>query len=257
MSQFIAFTKKEFYESHATWRGYILLIAFILLGVMGPMMAMLTPAILEMMGDMDGVGIVITMPDPTWIDAWAQFFSGTGQMGVVAVAIVFSGIMSSELSQGTLVNLLTKGLKRHTVIFAKFFVATIFWTLAVVVAVTVAYVYTAFYFDPEPINYFLLVFGAPWLMGLFLIALLIFGGVLFGNFAGSLAVCLGVFFGLMLLNIAPAMGRFNPVTLNTGTLGLITGTAAPGDFIPALIITAAAIIILLAGSVLMFNRKRI
>jgi len=257
MRQFIAFTKKEFTESIATYRLYILLAVFLLLGIMGPLMAVLTPALLEMLAADETAGIIIIMPDPTYIDAWREFFSGFALMGMLAIAVMFSGLMANELSRGTLVNLLTKGLKRHTVVLAKFFSAGTLWTAAIVLAVGVSYMYTAFYFDTEPIPHFLLVFGAPWLFGLFMIALSIFGGTLFGSFYGSLSVCIGVFFVLLFAGNVPAINRFSPASLASGTLGIIMGTAEAADFVPAVIVCAVSIVVLILGAIGVFNRKTV
>ena len=258
MKQFIAFTKKEFFESHATYRVYILLVVFAIFGVMGPMMALLTPVIFEMMAaELAAAGMVITPTEPTALDSWTQFFGTFAQMGTLAIAIIFSGIMANELNRGTLVNLLTKGLKRHTVILAKLFSATVLWTIAMVFSVSIAYMYTAFYFETEAMPYFILTFGAPWIFGIFLITLLIFGGTVFGNFYGALAICIGTFFALILVNIVPAAARFNPATLAGGTLGLLTDASTPADIIPAVVVSVISIVCLVLGSIIVFNKKTV
>ena len=255
MNQFFAFTKKEFYESVATFRLYILLVVFVLFGVMGPMLAILTPAIMEMVAAGDS-GITIILPDPTAIDSWTQFFGNFSQMGSLALAVIFAGIMSSELSRGTLVNLLSKGLKRHTVILSKFFSAGVLWTLAITFSVGICWLYTAFYFDMADISHTALVFVAPWLFGLFLIALLVFGGTLFGNFGGSLGVGFGTFLTLVFVNMIPGAERYNPVSLAGGALSVMNGTGEAADFIPAILICVATIVMLLVGSISVFNRKK-
>jgi len=258
VKQFIALTKKEFFESHATYRVYILLAVFAIFGLMGPMMALLMPVIFEMMAaDMAAMGMTLEIPEPTAQDAWTQFFSTFAQMGTLALGIIFSGVMANDLNRGTLVNLLTMGLKRHTVILAKFFTATVLWTAAFLLAVGTAYMYTAFYFEMDTIAHVLLVFGAPWLFGVFMLALLIFGGTLFGNFYGALAVCFGVFFALIAVNILPAANRFNPASLAGGTLSIIMGAGEAADFIPAMFVCAGVIVLLIIVSILAFNHKKL
>jgi len=256
MNQFLAFTKKEFREGIATFRIYILLAVFILLGLMGPLLAVLTPALLEMVAAADS-GITITMPDPTAIDSWTQFFSNFAQMGSFAIIFLFAGVMANEFSRGTLVNLLTKGLKRHTVILSKFFSSTLLWTVAIIISIGVCYMYTAFYFETEPISYFALVFVAPWVFGLFMISLLIFGGTLFGSFGGSIGIGLGTFFILVFAGMIPGFDRFSPVSLSGGALSLIAGTGTASDLLPAIIVAAVSIVLLIVGAILVFNRKKV
>lgn len=254
MNQFIAFTKKEFHESAATFRLYILLAVFLVLGMTSPLIAKLTPELLKTLGD-TGSGIVIQMPEPVMTDAWAQFFKNVGQIGMLVLVIVFGGVMSNELSKGTLTNLLTKGLKRRTVIFSKFLSATALWTFSYLLCFGVCYAYTAYFWEIGAMKHALLAFAALWLFGELMLALLIFGGTLFGNIYGSLLSCLGLVMVLNILSIVPKTAAYNPITLSGGTLVLLSGDAKPGDFIPAMIVCATLIIALIAGAIAVFDKK--
>lgn len=254
MKQFIVFTKKEFFESVATFKLYILLAVFLIFGMMSPLLAKLLPEILK---SVDLQGMVIDLPEPSAIDAWTQFFKNVGQMGVLVLVIVFCGIMSNEFSKGTLVNLLTKGLSRKEVILSKFFSATAIWTLAYLLCFGICYAYTAYFWDDIGIQHGLLTFSAPWLFGELLIAVLMFGGTLFSNFYGSLLSCVAVILVLNLIGIIPNTSKYNPVSLSTGTMGLLMDAAKPADFIPAMIVCAAFIIILITATIMIFNRKRV
>ena len=255
MKQFIAFTKKELYESAATYRLYILLTVFLILGVMGPLMAMLMPTIMEaLMAAEDS--IIIILPEPTAFDAWTQFFSGILEMGIPVLVIIFCGIMSNEFSKGTLVNLLTKGLKRHTVILSKFLTAGALWLVAYVLAVAVAYAYTAFYWETDAINHAGIVFFSPWLYGLLFLAVLVLGGTLFGNFYGSLFSAIGLFAVMIAISFVPGASRFNPQTL-TGVMPLMQGNAEAADFIPTIGITAGLIVLFIIGTIIIFNHKKV
>lgn len=254
MKQFIAFSKKEFYESTATFRLYILLVVFLIFGIMSPLLAKLTPEIIKSLGD---TGVVIQIPEPTAFDAWAQFFKNIGQIGILVLVILFCGIMSNEFSKGTLINLLTKGLKRHTVILSKFLSSSVLWTLAYLISLGVCFAYTAYFWEISKLNNALLAFAAPWLFGELILALLIFGGTLFGNIYGSLLSCLGVVVVLNIVSILPKTAKFNPVTLSGGTLPLLSGVGDPADFIPAVIVCTVLIVILIVGAVAIFDKKKV
>ncbi|MCL2826188.1 MAG: ABC transporter permease [Eggerthellaceae bacterium] len=254
MGQFLSFTKKELRESTATFRLYIMLAAFIIFGLMSPLIAKLTPDILNSLGS---AGMTISLPDPTAIDAWTQFFKNVGQLGMLVLVIVFCGAMSNEISKGTLVNLLTKGLKRHTVVLSKFLVASVLWAISYLVCLGVCYAYTAYYWGTSPLDNAFLAFLAPWLFGELMLALLFFGGTLFGNNYGSLLSCLAVVAVLNIVAIAPKTARYNPIMLAGGTLSLLTGTQEPADFIPAVVICAVLTVALVAGTVVVFNRKKL
>jgi len=254
MKAFIAFTKKEFTESLRTYRLIVLMAVFLLLGIMSPLAAKMMPDILKGLAD---TGITITLPEPSAMDSWEQFFKNVGQMGMLALIITFCGIMANEFSRGTLINLLTKGMKRYTVILSKFLWASVLWAASYLLCLAVCYAYTVFYWPDSTLNHVFWAFFAPWLFGEFLIALLIFGGVLFKNFYGSLLSCGGVIIALNLVNILPKARKYNPVILAGDTLNLLNAQKDVADFIPAVVICGAAVMVLIAASVGVFNKKQV
>ncbi|MCL2677711.1 MAG: ABC transporter permease [Clostridiales bacterium] len=255
MKAFIAFTKKEFTESLRTYRLIVLAAVFLLLGLMSPLTAKLLP---EIMGSIDlGDGVFITMPEASAMSSWEQFFGYIGQMGMLALIITFGGLMANELSRGTLINLLTKGMKRQTVILSKFLTASVLWAGSYALSLAVCYAYTAFFWPGGVLSNAFLAFFSLWLFGEFLIALLIFGGVLFGNFYGSLLGCFGVIIILSTLNLFPALSKFNPSSLAAQTLNLLSAQKEAADYLPAFIICAAAAALLVAAAIAVFNKRRV
>jgi len=254
MRVFIAFTKKECTEGIRTYRLVILAAVLLFFGILSPLTAKMLP---EILGAIDmGDGVTITFPEPSAMDSWAQFFSNIGQMGMLALIITFSGITASELSRGTLVNLLTKGMKRHTVILSKFFSASVIWTVCYALCLAVCYAYTEFYWPAADISNTLFAFSSLWLFGVLLIAILIFGGVLFSSFYGSLLSCFGIIIILALLNIAPSIHRFNPISLAGDTLSLLSAQKDTADFLPAMLICIASVVIFTVVSIAVFNKKK-
>lgn len=253
MKAFVTFCNKELLENWRTHKIIILLAVFALLGIMNPLIAKLMP---DLLNGTELDGIILTLPEPTAFDSWTQFFSNVGQMGLLAIVIVFCGMMSNEFSKGTLVNILTKGMKRHTVIFAKFLVASVIWKTCYLLSLGITYAYTAYFWEGVTLSHAFLAFTSPLVYGFLLIALMILGGILFKTFSGSLLFTGGAAVILSLLNLSPKLYRYNPVSL-ADTLSLLSGQKAPGDFIPALIICLGATVFLFAASVLAFNRKQI
>ena len=255
MNAFIVFTKKELMESFRTYRFVILLVVFAIIGIMNPMLALMLPSILS--GVDLGGGVTMTLPDPTAMDAWTQFFSNVGQLGMWALIILFCGIMANEFSRGTLVNLLAKGLSRNAVILSKFTAASLIWTLAYLLCLGITTAYTAYFWElavQNPIASFI----GPWLFGLLLIALLLFGGTLFQNFYGSLALTIGsMLLSALLSHLIPSFARYNPMSLSGATLALLDGTQTTADFIPVFLISTGAIAALIALSMVVFKRKRL
>jgi ABC-2 type transport system permease protein len=253
MKQFLAITKKEFHESHATFRLYILLAVFLILGMTAPIFALLLPVIFESMGD---VGFVIEIPEPTALDSWSMFF-GNFDMVSITVVIIFCGIMSNEFSRGTMINLLTKGLKRHVVILAKFLSAAVIWTASYLLYLLVCFAYTAVLWEAAGLTNVFLGFFLPWLFGILLISMLIFGGTLSGNIYGGLLGCLAMLIISGVISFIPPIARFNPFVLVSRGFTILLGDIEPSEVFPAVLICIALICALLIASIVVFNKKKV
>lgn len=254
MRVYYAFVKKEFTENLRTYKLMIMIVVFLIFGVMSPLFAKFTPEILKAAGiEASALG----MGEPTAMDSFAQFFKNVGQMGLLVLAIIFSGIMANEFSKGTLINILTKGMKRSTVIFAKFTAAAVIWSAAYLLCLAVTYAYTFYYFTIENISNAFLAFSGMWLFGILLVGLILLGGVLFKNTYGSLLFCGGVLVIMTIINIFPQLRKYNPVTLSLENMQMLTAQKAASDFVPAVIICGVFIAASVTASVMAFNKKQL
>ncbi|MCL2735459.1 MAG: hypothetical protein FWD75_02370 [Propionibacteriaceae bacterium] len=255
MTSYVSFCKKEVLESWRTYRLVIMLVAFIALGVLSPLLAKLLPDLLS--GTDLGNGIILQMPPATALDSWTQYFKNIGQMGVLILVIVFCGVTGTELSKGTLTTILAKGMRRSTVILAKFSVATVIWTLSFVVSLAVTYAYTVYYWGSGPLPHALLAFGSLWVFGVLLIACMVLGGILLSTIYGALVAVAVVVVAGNLVALSPATAPYNPISLAGGTVALLDGSKTTGDFLPAVWISLALILVLLGASVAVFDKKQV
>jgi len=251
MKAYIAFTKKEFTEYVRTYKLLILGLVFLLFGMMNPVLAKFTPEIIK------AAGLDIQLPEPTALDSWAQFFKNVGQMGMVVIVILFSGIMANEFSKGTLINILTKGLKRSTVILSKFTVASILWSLSYLFCFAVTYIYTLVFWEMTGLHQIFWTFFSLWLYGEFLIALLILGGVLFKNVIGSLLLVGGLTVLMTILSIFPQFHDTNPMTLSSDNMSLLMGLKGLSSFTPALVICFILTILIMISSIVVFDHTQV
>lgn len=255
MRAYFAFTKKEFTENLRTYKLYIMGLVFLLFGIMSPAIAKITPDILKSVS-ISGLKVDNTkVPDA--LDSWTQFFKNVGQMGLLVLVIVFCGIMANEFSRGTLINILTKGMKRSTAILSKFTMASIVWTLSYLLCFVICYFYTAYFWEMIGMNNVFLTFFSMWLFGVFLISILILGGTLFKNIYGSLLLAFVSVVVMSLINIVPEIKKFNPITLSIDNMALLKAEKAVSDFVPAVIICAILIIASMAASIAVFNKKQV
>ncbi|MCL2280802.1 ABC transporter permease [Candidatus Saccharibacteria bacterium] len=251
MKAFVAFTKKEFLESFCSFRAVVLLAAFALMGV-------ICPLFIKYAVDARGSDVQGVFPlEFTAMESWQAFFGGIDMLGIMILAIVFCGIMANELSQGTLINLLTKGLRRSTVILAKFLTASILWTISYLLGITICSIIIMCYGPGDAINYVFFAFLAPWLLGELLIATLVLGGVLLKSYWGALVVLLVAIAILSTVLTAPETLKYNPMSITGGSLELLSGQKNPAYFAPVFITYAAITTTLVVAAIAKFNKKQL
>ena len=183
MIHFVVFFKKETKESIRTYALLIMAVVFAVLGIMNPLVAKLTP---ELIPKLMPEGINITMPEPSSLDSWSQFFKNIQQMGLVVTMLVFSGSLPNEVAKGTLINLLTKGLSRRAVIFAKYAAMAAIWTLSMAISLVVTWTYTIYFFPDGKAQHVLLAAFWLWTFGAFLLAVMLCAATLVVSSYGSL-----------------------------------------------------------------------
>ncbi|MFC6261233.1 ABC transporter permease [Levilactobacillus fujinensis] len=254
MSAILTFWHKEWL---AAWRNYhilILAVIFVIFGIEAPLMAKLMPDLMKLaLGDQ----FSIKLPQSTSSDSWQQFYKNTSQIGIFLLALVFSGTVSQEVSSGTLVNLITKGLPRYAVIIAKYLAAVVQWVVAIGVSFIITWGYTAYYFPDDKSPHVWLAIWPVLLFGLFFVAVVLLGStVVNSNYAGFLVAAL-VFASLALLNYVKAVKRWNPIALVTDNLDLVRGTEKITHILPACGVTVAAALVILGVTIWTFNQKRL
>lgn len=254
MRQFTALFKKELLGSWRTYRLLILLAVFFAFGVMSPLAAKLMP---ELLASFAVPGMDISLPPPTVMDSWAQFFKNVSQMGLIVLAVVLGGTLSTELSRGTLTHLLTKGLPRPTVILSKYAAMALLWTAAYALAFLVTLLYSAYLFPGEAVANLVLSAAGMWLFGLFLLAALLAASALTGATYGALLLTVALLVALALLNISPALQDYNPLLLVSANVPLLAGTLTASSLTPALAVTAMLCALLVLAAVLLFRKRQL
>ncbi len=254
MIHFVVFFKKETKESIRTYALLIMAVVFAVLGIMNPLVAKLTP---ELIPKLMPEGINITMPEPSSLDSWSQFFKNIQQMGLIVTMLVFSGSLPNEVAKGTLINLLTKGLSRRAVIFAKYAAMAAIWTLSMAISFVVTWTYTIYFFPDGKAQYVLLAAFWLWTFGAFLLAVLLCAATLVVSSYGSLLISGAAVVALMILNVIPAVQKYNPLSLAGRNMDLVIGNIGPASFVPALIITLVAIPLLILFSAQNFAKKQL
>lgn len=256
MRSFIAFFKKELLESVRSGRLMILVAIFVIVGIMNPAIAKLTPWLYELMAEeLAESGMIITEVAVDALASWTQFFKNI-PMALIAFVLICAGGFSKEYESDTLVIVLTKGLSRYKVVLAKAASMLLLWTAGYWLCFGITYGYNAYFWDnsiatglaPAAFNW--------WLFGIFTVSLTVLFSVMSKNYSTVLLGTGGFVFVSYLLGLLPKIARYLPTTLmNSGAV--MVGAESFSDSIWAVVIASAASIVFIAVSIPIFNKKQI
>jgi ABC-2 type transport system permease protein len=235
---------KELREQWRTWRFIIMVVVLVISGLISPLLAYYTPALLRLVPDMPA-GLAGLIPDPTVNDAVVQYVKNVSQFGVLLVILLTMGSVAQEVERGTLALLLTRPVRRSAVILAKWLVWAITLFSGLAVGGLMGWIYTLILFEPLPVIPFIQ------LNLLLFIFLLVYMSVtlLASALARSQAVAAGgAFIGLILLLVLsslPRLGDYMPGQLNAWGSALVSGAegAAGSSAWSALWISLAIILL--------------
>lgn len=244
-------------ECRHAWRRYRLLVlalVFMLFGLEAPLMAKLTPEILKAALNTQ---LALSMPKPTSVTAWQQFYKDFSQLGIFILAIAASGMVASEVKNHTLMPLVVRGLKRPAVLLAKYTLAVVQWLGAVLLTFLVCWGYTAYYFPdsltPHPL---LAVLPALW-FGLAMMAIVMLGSSLTTNGFTGFLFGAGFYVVTNLINLYKLARHYNPASLLSDNLAILQGKQSFWTLAPAYGITLGVAVLALGLACWAFKRRRL
>lgn len=252
MKAYLAFTRKEALECVRTYKCMILFVVFFVLGFMNPITANYTPVLIKsIMPQVD-----MHLGEPTVLDSWMQFFKNVSQMGIVIYLLMFSGILSREFTKGTLINMVTKGLKRKTIVLSKLSFLIIMWTLCYGSAALITLGYGLMFWSQWSLPNLFFSISCVWLFGVLLCSLLILGSVMTRSSTGGLLMAGGVFLALMLISMIPNV-TWNPILLTTNNMALIQQSVTVDAMIPSILVCLILIAVAIAVSIQIMKKKQL
>lgn len=256
MRQLTAFIKKETLELLRSGRLVLLLLLFSLFGVMSPAIAKLTPWMMELMSEQIAeTGMTVSVVKVDAMTAWTQFYKNMPMMLIVMV-VMTGGIVVGELQKGTLIPIVTKGMKRRKILYAKAFVTAVMWTVGCLLCYAITYAYSAYFWDNAVASH--LFFGAFcfWMFGLWMLTVIFPASALFHS-AAVVILTVGAGFAISYAaGIIPALKPYSPAYL-LQSLPLLMGENTVGDYTAALCVAAGLSVVNMAAAVWFFNKKQL
>ena len=261
MNSFILFFKKEIIESIKTVKGVVLAIIFLFVGISSPLLAKLTPEILKLASDdatqemMDMLSGLI--PPADTVSSYAQFYGNFTQIGLLALIIVFAGIVANEKSKNTASYILTQNISRRQFILSKFASCAVFTIVSVIIAMACQILYTNILFDDKNILFqnVMLYSVMLFLYLIFILTIVMFSSVVSKSVTPATFVAFLIFIVFNILTAVPKIGKYMPPEINN--FGILTQTKSLGDLAVNIMITVVCSAVFLIASLELFNRQEL
>lgn len=256
MKQLTTFIKKEFLEQLRSGKVMILGTLWCLFGIMNPAIAKLLPWLLEIMSEqLSENGMYITEVPVDALTSWTQFFKNMPILLIIFL-IMFSSILTAEYQKGTLINVVTKGMKRWKILFSKLLTMFVFWTVGYLITFGITYGYNAYFWDNDIVLNLLFAAFGYYLIGLWLISALLLASVILKSSSGVTLFVGAAFVVSYFLGFLPAFREYVPTFLLNSN-DLLLGAIHRNECLAA--VGIAFFLIMLNGflSVLLFNKKMI
>lgn len=256
MKTLMAFIKKEWMEQIRSSRLLILGLLFLAFGIMNPAIAKVTPWLMEMLAEsMEEAGLAVVGVKVDAMTSWTQFYKNV-PMALIAFVLLQSNIFTKEYQSGTLVLALTKGLERYKVVLAKTIVLISTWTAGYWLCYGVTYVYNAYFWDNSIASHLGIAALYWWLIGIWVITLMMLFSVMSSSNSGVLLGTGGIFFAVYLLSLIPKLKEYMPTEL-MGGMNLLMKVTELGDYTKSLIVAGLSLIVCFIISIPLFNKRRL
>ncbi|MBR3832733.1 MAG: ABC transporter permease subunit [Lachnospiraceae bacterium] len=257
MRQLNAFIKKEWMEQFRTNKLLIIMIVSVMMGIMAPAVAKLTPVLFEAMADtLAEQGIAgIEVGEVTALTSWQQFYKNISMLVIVFV-IMYSGSYTTEYQRGTLINIVTKGMSRTKILVSKLLVQLVVWTMAYVVNFATTYVYTEYYWDNSEVKNCIFAGLMVYIFGIWTIGLLTLASSIGDTNMSVLLITGGVVAVCYILSIVPDVAEYMPTKM-LGAVEVLDGSVSTANYGKAIAVLAATYIMSIVGAILIFRKKKI
>jgi ABC-2 type transport system permease protein len=251
----VTLIKKELLETLRKYRLLVMITMFVLIGVMSPVG---TKYLGEILKQLLPSGYILKVREASEIEAYFQFFKNISQIGLIVLIFITAGLMADELEKKTIVNILSKGVRREYIVISKFVSSLAVWLISYVVSFMIFEYYTSLFWGNE-ISLFNILYSnlIIFIYGVLIIALNIFLGTMFKNKILTIVSCFILNLIQMFVAFFPQMSKMLPISLLSQCVYIIEGKIHIYDTVITLVLTLILILFLLIISINLFKRKEI
>jgi len=250
MKQFIVLLKKDIIELFKTKKVLILCAIFFIFAFSSPLIAKMTPELLKYAGD----GFQISMPDPTIIDSYVQFFKNIDGLCLFATIIVLAGIIANEKAKGLYTNLVNNNVTRSNFILSKIASQIKVITGIYLISILLFSIYNYILFDKVFVEYSFLALLSMYVYMIFVICVVNLCSTVSKSNIISIVVSFAVIFSLDIFSLFN-FGKYLPNYLVTISNKIFTDATCLDYVYKNIAITLLLSVIIVVSSIKLCNNK--
>ncbi|HIX66685.1 MAG TPA: ABC transporter permease [Candidatus Anaerostipes excrementavium] len=256
MIQWIAFLRKEWMEFIRSGKLWMILVLCILFGITNPAIAKLTPWMLEnFSGSFQELGITLGQVKVNAMTSWTQFDKNYS-LFLILFLLLMSNILTAEYQKGTLIPIVTRGMKKWKILMIKLIMVLTIWIIGYWLCVLITFGYNAYFWGNQILSHLFSYWGCLFLAGLWVIFVLILASAYFSSYLSVCLFCAAEFAISYCLGMIGTIQKYVPSYLLKSS-GLLTGETALSDYIWAIGVVIILLMIHMITALLVFRHKNL
>ncbi|WML40202.1 ABC transporter permease subunit [Neobacillus sp. OS1-2] len=257
MSQWMTLLQKEMVEMWRNFKWIWVPITFILIGVQQPISSYYLPQILDSVGNLPE-GAVIKIPTPSAGEVLAQGLGQYTTLGVLIIVLSTMGIIAAERKSGVAAMILVKPVSYGFYVTAKWVGSLLLLWFSFLIGSLSTWYYTGILFDWIPAadffqSYF---FYGLWFSVIVTITLFFSASLLAPGMAGFCSLAVVIVLSLVSSSLSNVF-EWSPAQLTAYANEILVNSGIPDGTLPASLIAAGVILLLLSLSVFIFKKKEL
>lgn len=250
MKQFTILLKKDIKELFKTKKVLILCAIFFIFALSSPLIAKMTPELLKYAGD----GFQISMPEPTIVDSFAQFFKNIDGLCLFATIIILAGIIANEKAKGLYTNLINNNVTKSNFILSKVVSQIIVITGVYLISILLFSIYNYILFNKVFVEYSFLALLSMYIYMIFIICVVNLCSTVSKSNIISIVVSFVVVFSLNIFDLFK-FGKYLPNYLVTMSGSIFTDATCLDYIYKNIAIALLLSIIFVVASVKLCSNK--
>ncbi|MFO1444775.1 ABC transporter permease [Bacillus sp. Bva_UNVM-123] len=257
MNQWITLFNKEMLEMSRNFKWIWVPIVFILIAIQEPLTLYYLPQIIESFGGLPE-GAVIEMPVPAASEVLVAILGQFNTLGILVIVLGSMGLIAAERKSGVAGLILVKPISYTSYVTSKWAGAMVLLWVSYFIGYIASWYYVVILFEMVPFADFFQSFILNGLWLSFVLTISIFFNSIFKSpgAVGFISIAVVIILSLISSTFSQWL-KWSPSLMSSYTSLFLMNKQLPTETFPAVIVSLAAILILLVGSISILRKREL